>query len=405
MSRLSLSLACACILSASASAQVAPGTITKSAPSTVFTYGSGGQIPGTGTGQIAHFRLPHNPLGTWTTCITVTSGLPSSNGGSGGYDLLMGVYDRVKGKFTPNLLAANLNSAGNDFGLMLDPKGMYAIFDRATGVYLASRKNLIAKFNAPVQVAGITQTYVDPALGYVGGKLKIFYTLNKNIVMQDLDLSTPSAPKVSGTPSIIVQSGATNTANSATPITGPDGDVEGLWFANLVGRDNDMCWKASLDPKDPFTVVVDTTTWINNGGVAGGLLTHAGPTNPKNAMYELKAAWLLGDVVSPGGTADVFGAFPRKNNLPGITAVFLSAGLLKTPVAVAPFTGLFGLDLKTFGYLSTMTHSDASDRAKMALPIPNNPSMKGVVVHLQGLSIDPTGKAYTLTNTGKITVK
>ncbi len=376
-------------------AQAGPGQITASAVSKTLTYGTGGQIPGAWVQQISHNRLPGDAAGTWTTCVTTTS-LPTTNGGKGNLDLLMGSFNAVTGKFTPNLYAAALNTTGVDFGLMLDPTGLFAVYDQASGVYFSSRKSLTAAFSAPVKVSGITGTYVDPALGRVGGKLKIFYAVSNTIVMQDLDITSLTAPKVSGQATTVVTPIFSGTPNSPTPITGPDGDVEGLWYAELVGSDNDMMWAGDLDSKTPGIRVVDTTTWINNGGVMGGRLTHAGPSAA--GVYELGVAWLLGDVTAIGGKADIFGAFAKTANGVGITAIFLAAKEAKA-LSFPGFKGSFALDLTSFSPLGAMTHVDNSDRGALQIVIPNDNSLKGIVVALQGLSIDTKAQTYTFTNT------
>lgn len=390
-------------LAAFAQAQVAPGEISPSTASTVFTSGTGGNVPGQGFGQINLLRLPGDAPGTWTACLTMLSGLPAANGGVGSYDLLMGKYDAVNGTFTPNLEAAALNSSGVEFGLMLDTTGLHAVFDRATGVFYANRANPTANFGAPVQVTGITGTYVDPALGYVGKQLMIFYAANNDLVMQPLDISNPAAPKVTGTATVVVKSTG-GTLNSPTPITGPDGDVEGLWHATLTSSDNDMCWANSLNPADGFVVVVDTTTWINNGGVAGGTLFHAGPNNATYSAFELDVAWMLGDEVQPGGTVDLFGAFPRQKNAPGVTAVFLSGGLLPNPVTVPGFGGQLAIDVVTLSYLGAMAHPDASDRGSLSFGIPKDTGLIGATVRCQGVSVDPSTLTATLTNDAIIRV-
>ena len=47
---------------------------------------------------------------------------------------------------------------------------------------------------------------------------------------------------------VIDQDGVPLGVNSPTPISGKDGDVEGLWLADLKGSDNDMVFAEDLDP-------------------------------------------------------------------------------------------------------------------------------------------------------------
>jgi hypothetical protein len=403
MQRISLSLIAAAAISLSAQAQVGPGVISPSAPSPDLTFSTGGQVPASGVAQVSHVVLPKDAAGVWTTCMSVT-GLSATYGSAGGYDLLLGSYDRNTGTYTPNNLAAALNSSGTEFGLMLDPTGLHAVFDRDAGVFYSTRASQGVAFGAPVQVAGITATYVDPSLGYIGGKLTIIYALNNDIVMQPLDVSNPAAPTVTGTPTIIAKS-AGGTLNSPTPISGPDGDVEGLYFASLTGSDNDMCWASSLDPNDGWVVIIDTADWINNGGVAGGLLTHAGPANAQNAAYAASTAWILGDTEPIGGTADICGAFVNAGTAPGLTLLFMAPALRPAPFGVPGIGGEFGLQLTTFSFFGAMAHVNAHERGALKFPIPQDPNFKGFTLWFQGLAVDTTNNVLTLTNTAPVHIQ
>src|SRR5262249_26455917 len=153
---------------------------------------------------------------------------------------------------------------------------------------------------------------------WVGGKLKLFYvvtpgTAGNTIAMQDLDITNPAAPFVTGTAVAVARpTVSTASCHSPTPIMGPDGDVEGLWMAENVGGDSDMTFKAGLDPAVLPVKTVDGTNWRNNGGVAGGRLLYR---DTGVGISDIATAWLLGDVEGLGGTLDVFGAVANSTNL------------------------------------------------------------------------------------------
>ena len=367
-------------------AQTAPGVITGPAANPAFAP------LGTGVTQIYLDRLPGDPPGTWTACITQAA------------TLVLGAYDQVNGTFTPTQEAAALNS-GSPFGLMLEPTlGRHAVFDRSTGVFFATRAAPGMPFTTAAQVTGVPGTYVDPAIGYVGGKLKLFYVLAgfaNAIIMQDLDITNPQSPFVSGPAVQVAVASASSRVHSPTPITGPDGDVEGLWMAERISGDSDMYFKPTLDPLVPQILAVDGTNWRNNGGVAGGHLLYS---DSGKGIYEVESAWLLGDEELPGGTLDVFGAVANTTGL-AITTVFLSTGV-RAPLQLPPplDKGALGLDLTVVVGIGGMSHSGPSQMGAMQIGVPNDPALKGVRAAIQGVSLVPQTVTYAFTNTAWVRV-
>ncbi|MEZ5990174.1 MAG: hypothetical protein R3F30_13860 [Planctomycetota bacterium] len=407
MRTLSISLLSGALLVGSAAAQVGPGQFQGSTASTQLTVNSSltGTVPMAAAVQISNFTLPGDGVGVFTTCITGTS-LPTTYGGAGGYDLLIGTWDRNTGKYTPTSEAAALNTTGTEFGLMIDPTGRYCVYDSATSVMFSMRTKPGTAFGTPVAVSGPTATYVDPSLGYIGGKLFMFWVNGNDIVMSPLDITTPTAPKVSTTspyPMVVVKSVGGRSMNSPTPVFGADNDVEGLWLAGLISTasDNDMFFDGDLDPTTDAQIVEDTSTWINNGGVADGMLTHVGV----GWVYDIQAAWLVGDVESLNGTADITGAMylDLAKKEVGVTALFLSGGYAASTIAVPGIQNVFGLDLKTFTFLGTMAHA-ATERTSVSFTIPNDASLKGKSFPIQGLSVNAKTSKFAFTNTSALTV-
>ncbi len=405
----SLSLFSSLLLAGLVSAQAGPGKIRAEKSNNHFkatTASVTGNIPLGAIDQTFHIQLPGNKAGVYTTCMSGTK-LSSKAGGVGGYDVWIGIWDRNTGKMTSTTQAAKLNTSGTEFGLMLDPTGRYAVFDRKTGPFFAKRNAPGLPFPAAVPIldAGTASswsggTYIDPALGMVGGKLKIFFATGPNIYMDDLDISKPATPRLGGKPVKVATSSTSSSPNSPTPIRGADGDVEGLWMANLVSPDNDMVFSADLDPLTPWTTVVDTTGWINNGGVAGGMFSYAG----SGLAWDLDVAWLVGDTEPLGGKADITGAMFLGKNQIGTTVILMSIGESK-PLAIPGIVGKFGLNLSVVQPLGAMIHKDATHRGSLSFTIPKDNSLKGIKVALQGLSINNITKSVALTNTTFLKIK
>jgi len=335
-----------------------PGIHTKS----MLNAAINSQAPGSAISQISCQKVPGDKPGTWTVCMTV-SGLPASLGGKGGDDVVMGHYDRLTNKLTVNNYAASLNTTGGDFGLMISPDGLHAVVDWPDGPHYASRSSLTSAFGAPAQVTGgnffkglFPPTYVDPALGIIGGKLYLFWVegVQRNNVWTDiqaapLDLSKPGVAKI---PDDLVKNAigvvgrpASGGPHSPTPVQGADGDTEGLWHAISLSP-RVMVFDPDLDPTTPAFTVVSSTNWLNNGGVMGSYLVYRDDGQAKG-VTEVRVAWLVGDDEPIGGKADITLAAPKTNAAP-VTGVVFGAIKPITALTIPGYYGQYALDLATF---------------------------------------------------------
>lgn len=388
----------AVVLAGSLCAQGAgPGVIIKTRVSKAFTYAN---MTGTGTNisQISLVKMLNDPAGTWTACVTMAN-LATKFGGTGGRGVLMGKWDSAKDTFTPTLTANSFNAASTPFGLMVEPwRGLIAVTDLPTQV--ATRSIFTQPFGKPIPIVGLAGG-TDPAVGYVGGKLKLFWLdsvgSQQGIVMQDFDATTGMR---SGTP-VLVSNNIGGTAHSPTPILGSDGEVEGLWLADLAGSDSDMYFANDLDPKTPIFRVEDNTGWSNNGGIAGGTLFWAGAPNGGTGASETAVAWLLGDVEKVGGKIDMTAAVSATIPPAAITATFVSDKVI-APLQIPGIGGALGLNPAVLQPLGNIVHTTPTQRGTLSFQLPNDPTLKGVHAPIQGVSI-VLGK-LTFTNTAWLTI-
>ena len=146
------------------------------------------------------------------------------------------------------------------FGLMIEGRdGLYAAIDQRTGVFVSWRKDNKSAFPAPVQVTAATSTpvlpgtYLDPALGYVDNKLKLFY-IDKvtSVYMRDLKPTFTNGvltkAEVQGNGTVVASLAIRS--HSPTPIIDKNGEVRGLWMAANAGGDSDMYFMPSLNSLD-----------------------------------------------------------------------------------------------------------------------------------------------------------
>ena len=395
-------LSCSALATLLAAQTGSPPGISKAMSfSSQITVGSNGSSGFSSISQISHQQLPRDPAGTWTTCLS-GGGLATAFGGVGGSDMLIGRWNRLTKKFTRTTEAAKLNSTGTDFGLMLDSTGRHAVFDRASGPFYAFRVAPGIAFSTATAIAGITGVFVDPALGRINGKLVLFFIIGPDIVMQSLDVSNPTAPKVTGTAVIVAKTMKSGgTANSPTPLIGKDGDTEGLFAADVVSPDNDMTFNADLNPATPALMFVNTNGWINNGGVAGGMFTFANA----NQVSQVETAWLVGDDEAIGKIADITGAVIKGGATPAITVLFMAAKEITPLPKIGSFFGNFALDIPTLFVLGSMPHLFANETASISFPIPNDTRLKNISVALQGLSVDTNSGNATFTNTAFLSIR
>ncbi len=418
MGKITLSLLGAGLLAGFISAQGVPGTgpgvIRGQQISKAFDTKNLTKV-GLGVTQVSLVRLPTNPAGTWTACLTIQR-LTSTYGGTGQVDgVVMGTWDRDKGTFTPNKLANALNTGHKgEFGLMLEPKlGLIAVLDKSDGVYLSKRNVFTQAFPAPFKVSGVPGTYVDPAVGNVGGKLKLFYvaTLNgvQGVYMSDLvvpaNMSATNPPKITGTPVLVASKVRTGgLVHSPTPMLGPDGDIEGIFMSERVGNDSDQFLANDLNPSTPLLMVADNTAWMNNGGYAGGIFHFANSAHYSSGSDELGVAWLLGDNEQVGGTMNITSGLFRESAA-AVMPVFLGLKLLPAAIPISGFLGKLGLNPSVLINIGNITHATKDHRGSISIPLPNNSSLKGIVLPIQGVAFEVAKGRKTFTNTAWVKIK
>lgn len=404
-----------------AQGKVPPPQVSAFAPDPLFVAP---YVPGTGYHQIHMVPYPGQP-GRFIVGLTADS-LPAANGGTGsGMDLLTGVFDAVQKTFTPDLFAAALNSSGTEFGLMLLHDGLLAVFESnglvpssQNEVMLASRPNL----NSPFAVLGPignapranSQSYWDPSLAMVEGKLRLLYVLNNasgggDIAMADLNLAARTIG--TGIP-IILTPVASYTANSPTPIVDSNGDLIGVshHVVDNATSDNDHYMSFDLDPLTPAVLFIDTASWINNGGFAGGTFYDGEYLPSPYHIMALESAWWTGGRAALGGRMEVTVNAPIQGPgaIPWLSFFMLSRGFLANPLPLSGMTGSFGLDPSFLLTATVGTHNMSTGRATVTLAVPNDPLFKGLVLPGQSCTINPKGAGgvpqVILGNTAALTI-
>jgi len=412
-------------LSPTAPAQAPPGLTVPPAPSTVFdiaspTFKSMGSL--FSIGQVSFRKLSNDAPGDYTTCLTLD---PPSSTGPRTWDVAIGSFDLKTRVFTPTTLAAALNSDDHDYGLSLEPGlGRYAVFDRISlsaqplGVFFSHRASASQPFAAPVRVSGLQGTglYAYPALGYVGGRLRLFYAAllggQQGIYMSELDVSDPMTPKVAGTPELVVRPVAGGAVHSPFPMVGPDGDVEGLMHGETAagGADSDPYLSNDLDPATPQVRMIDSAGWMAGGSFAGGYLAAADdanstPAGPWARTTDAEGAWLCGDVEPLGGTLDVFGG---ATDLGGggqvLTFVVVDFTLQAVPIPIPSIHGVYALGVNPLTLLPAMVH-DQDGIGTLSLRVPNNTKLRGRRFPIQGLAFQPSTGAATFTNSAWLKIR
>ena len=421
MFRRPLSLLAAAVVAAGVSAQTKPPFTRTPSPSSII-LSAFSSVPNNTDDLITvfHAKLLNNAAGEWTSVVSARQ-LPTAFGGDGvSADLLLGDFNPYSGQFLFNFEANALNSAEDELYCTLSVDGLWAILERPSGVYLANRAAVGTPFNAPVQVAGfaavagspLAPTYF-PAVGTVEGVQKILYSDGQDIVMRDFDLGTAT---MSGTPVVVsspLQAGAV--AISPSPVYGPDGDIEGLFLADMVvpkttrfDGDADPMWAADLDPTTPPEMMVNRTDWQCCGGVAGGYVYFAHSIQPKWHLMHSEAVILTGDAEPIGGTVDLrtmadYDMAGPANPLQ--TIVLLAAGY--GPAAPLPgFNGEVALDLATLTQLpvaGSTTNQDGITDLSFALP--NWPALSGAVVPIQAVVANFATASLSFSNSASIQIR
>jgi hypothetical protein len=361
-------------------------------------------VPATEVLQIQLVRLSSDPFGTWTVALSVR-GLAAAWGGRGGGDLLLGRYDAVNDRFVPSTAAAACNTAGTEFGGMLDARGLNLVFERDGRITHARRPAVALAFGVGQQVANVpenTRSYYDPSLGSVDGDPVLFYHLDGQIRM---DLFDPAASALFGPSVTVVQPrNAAAEANSPTPLFDRAGEVHGLLHHDLVGSDNDMYLTLDLDPTTPSHLLLDTPTWLNNGGFAGGKFFSAENAPSPYHVIQLEAVWMSGcdALIDRTATLDFF--VPPAPADVSVSFLLMGTRYAATSIPIPGIGGSLGLDPAALALtLPVGTHDAASGQATFAMQVPNDPGLFGVQIPVQGLT-QTVGRGWSFTNTSSLRV-
>ncbi len=383
-------------------------------------------------------KMPSDPPGQVTLSFTIRALQGYGNPGFSGFV----IAEWNPSSATPLRLthyADAVNDSYVDYNLQLEPiapgggGGRYAVFDRFAppaqglayiGVYLSARPDDRSAFGAPVPVSNIQGAILfgDPTLGYVGGRLMLFYageamnsssTLVQGILMDELLGADTASPHVAGHPVLVAQPLDRSPAqplvlHSPSPVNGADGNVQGLFLAegdDPAGR-SDIYFAADLDPDTPHVLAVESDNWLDSGGTAGGMAMFA-ERMPPEAPRVIEGAWLVGDDAGIGETADVaMYAFSAPCRPPALTVVYTGLGWLNAPATLPNTLGELGI-LPAF-WSGSVRFTDGDQRAIHQIRVPRLRALRGLDIPIQGLSLHIAadgGAVRTLTNTATIRVR
>ena len=351
--------------------------------------------------------------GEYHMCIT-TSGLTSTYNPQGSGDVLMGMVTWNSGSpvFTPNTMANLMNSAGNDFGLMIDGKdGRYACIDYPASPMISERASNALPFPAPVAVTGAGGTYVDPAPGHYNGVLGMFYVSGAtSISWAPLNLTYTSGT-LSGaaldTSAVVTMITSSDQPHSPTPLFGANGDAHGMWFSRVASGDSDQYFTGSLPNSAGGSLVYDSTAWSNNAGVAGSNFL-AAYSGHYSSLLEGRGSSLIvnNDItVGPTATLDIKISGAADYTVPVFTTL-LAIGVATIPAPGVPLGGIDGaLGVTPVLIIGGPTAIDRDECASISFPA-SLASLKGVTLALQAVTI-PVGGGLntTFTNAATTTFK
>lgn len=362
---------------------------------------SPGQVPAAEVLQVQLARLPGDPLGTWTVAMTVV-GLSPAWGGQGGSDLLIGRYDPVAENFLPTLVAAQCNTPGTEFGAMLDSRGLELVFERDGFAHRARRSTVAGSFDPGRRIENLPDhPYYDPAIGNVNGQRVLFYVADGSIRMARFD---DGVGDVLG-PGIVVvqpvQPGAT--PNSPTPLFDLRGDVRGLSHHELLGSDNDHYLTLDLDPATPSHLVLDTPTWLNNGGFAGGKFFSAENAPSPYHVVGLDTVWMTGAEAQVGTSLRASMFVPPSAGDVSFSWLLFGAAYSPFPLPLPGIQGKLGLDPgSVFASVPVGSHIARTGEVAYVLIVPNDPALAGAVVPTQGVT--QRNGQFLFTNTSSLRV-
>ncbi|MCA8971278.1 MAG: hypothetical protein KDC95_15915 [Planctomycetes bacterium] len=351
--------------------------------------------------QINFVQLPSDPPGTYYVSLTVY-GLSTARGGAGSDDLLTGRYDILTDTFTENLDAAGLNTAGTEFMLGMHSSGLFAVFDRpGLSLQFASRGSVTSPFVDRGSITGVPfQSWYDPNLATVDGKLHLVCRINNDLAMMPLDTTT----LVAGTPTVIARSTGSGQLNSSAPILDANGEMIGISYHDLIGNDNDHWVSFDLDPATPGHVVLDNATFYSNGSFFGGRYFAALSDSSGYRITQRDYMWCAGGVGPVGGSMDIAAYVPADLAASSISFLMISASYAN-PVTIPGFTGSFGLGVAGWNIFGMGPHAKGTARASLSLAIPQDASLKGIVVPAQALTIETKASQFVFGNTCSLRVK
>ena len=301
--------------------------------------------------------------------------------------------------------------------------GLLAVYESfgkpgATGneVWVAERTSITAKWKDKGKVANIptanSQTYWDPALANIGGKLHLLYMLNRNATQADIAAAPLDLTKMTIDRSkemILVQTTtAAADANSPTPIVDSTGELIALSHHDQQNS-NDHYVSFDLDPKTPALMFITDSAWINNGGFAAGKFFDAKSVSPYTIHY-VETVWWTGGRAALGGKMEIsfYAPIRAKTAPPYLSLAFLSTGFLPTPFALPGIQGKFGLNPATLITLATgISHNVLTGQGTLSLTIPNDPVLKGIALPGQSVTVNPggtSGPEYYFGNTAALTI-
>lgn len=432
MQKLTLALLCAGLTSPFLSAQAAPGwTDAGTGPAydhkafdiTVLPK----DMTATGISQLAHSDngLPNLKPGQFAVSMT-NAGLSSTYGNTGGTGMCMGLYDRTLATpaFVANKMANKMNPGSGEgvFGLMIENRdGLLCTCDWASGVMMSSRKTNSSDFHVPILVTVQTSTpilgtYVDPSLAYANGVLHLFYVnayakiVRRPLLLLYSTLGVLTKAELQG-PERDVVTTAGAVSHSPTPICDSLGEIVGIFFHATKSGDSDALLKQGTHRLDFQGSVNDEAGWQNNGGVFGGtfISANSAATPGYSKARARNMAWLLSNRPSIGKSA-TFTVGCHNSGIQSVPVqVKLFAALAFLPALTLPgINGQLGINpAPILLELPSINVSTASGQAELKITVPNDNTLRGFVLPLQGLAIIVTtsGVQGVFTNTSPLRVR
>lgn len=342
-----------------------------------------------------------------TTSMLATTWTTAAGGVSGAGDVIMGKVTWNSGSpvFTPNTMAALLNSTGGDFGLMIDGKdGTRAALDWPSGPRWSARANNSLQFPTPVALTGAGASGIDPAPGHIDGVLGLFWIekatkifwapVNETFVNGVL-----TAAALDLTKQITAIQSATR-PHSPTPLFNAKGNCGSMWFSRVASGDSEQYFSGQIPDLTGGQLVYDSAAWSNNGGVAGSrfLAAYSGHYNTFLEGRGSHAGCNSNITVGAGATLDIH-VHSAVGTPPLFTTQFALAGAVGPQIDLGVICGRFGLNAATIVIiLPGPTGSSSDETATISFPA-DNVALKGLTLHLQFVTAPIAGVGPCFTNT------